>query len=78
MAEAKDILEKVNSLKSNSDSIALSKTKGTVTGAFIGMAGGLLIGFSRKYNLVTSAFIGAIIGGLLSNVLLPKNEDEDE
>lgn len=76
MAEAKELLDKVKNMKSRSDSMALKKTKGTVAGAFIGMGGGLLIGFSRGYNLLSSAFIGAIIGGLVSNLLLPKIEEE--
>jgi proteasome assembly chaperone (PAC2) family protein len=75
MAEAKELLDKMKSLKSNSDSMALKKTKGTITGAMIGLAGGLLVGFSRNYNLVSSAFVGAIVGGLVSNLLLPKTDD---
>ena len=75
MAEAKDILDKLKLLKSNSDSIALKKTKGTIVGAFIGMGGGLLIGYSRKYNLLSSAFVGALLGGVISQLLLPKIED---
>jgi len=76
MAEAKAILDKVQALKSKSDSAALTKTKGTVSGAFIGAAGGLLIGLSRKYNLVTSAFLGALVGGVVSQLLLPKIEED--
>ena len=53
MAEAKEILDKVKELKSKSDSMALKKTKGTITGAFIGVAGGLLVGFSRDYCRMT-------------------------
>jgi hypothetical protein len=75
MAEAKDILDKLKLLKSNSDSMALKKTKGTIVGAFIGMGGGLLIGYSRKYNLLSSAFIGALLGGVISQLLLPKIDD---
>jgi hypothetical protein len=75
MAEAKDILDRVKELKSKSDSMALKKTKGTITGAFIGVAGGLLIGFSRGYNLVSSAFVGALLGGVVSSLLLPKIDD---
>jgi hypothetical protein len=78
MAEAKDILDKVKQLKSNSESMALKKMKGTVSGALIGMGGGLLIGFTRGHNLVSSAFIGALIGGVISQVLLPKLNDGDE
>jgi hypothetical protein len=75
MAEASELLQKAKELKSKSDSMALKKTKGTITGGFIGMAGGLLIGYSRQYNLVSSAFIGAIIGGIVSQLLLPKVEE---
>jgi hypothetical protein len=75
MAEGKELLDKITELKSKSDSFALKKTKGTITGAFIGMAGGLLIGFSRKYNLLSSAFVGALVGGVVSRVLLPKIEE---
>lgn len=76
MAEAKEILDKVKDLKSKSDSMALKKTKGTITGAFIGVAGGLLIGMAKNYNLISSAFVGALIGGVVSNILLPKLDDE--
>jgi hypothetical protein len=78
MAEAKDILDKEKNLKSNSDSMAIKKMKGTVSGAMIGVGGGLLIGFTRGYNLVTSAFVGALVGGLISQLLLPKLDDNNE
>ena len=55
--------------------MALKKTKGTVVGAFIGMSGGLLIAYSRGYNLVSSAFVGALLGGVVSQILLPKIEN---
>jgi len=76
MAEdAAELMSRVRELKSKSESFSLKKTKGTVTGAFIGMAGGLLIGYSRQYNLVSSAFVGAILGGMASHLLLPKLDD---
>ena len=75
MAEAKELLDKVKSLKAKSDSQALKRTKGTVTGGMIGLAGGLLIGYTRGYNLVSSAFVGALLGGIISALLLPKIED---
>jgi hypothetical protein len=49
-----------------------------VSGAMIGVGGGLLIGFTRGYNLVTSAFVGALVGGLISQLLLPKMDDNNE
>jgi len=75
MSEAKAIMDKVKTLKSKSDSNALKKTKGTVAGGLIGMAGGLLIGYSRQYNLISSAFVGALLGGVISQLILPKLED---
>lgn len=75
MAEAKEILDKVKDLKSKSDSMALKKTKGTITGAFLGVAGGLLVGIAKNYNLVSSAFVGALVGGVVSNLILPKLDD---
>lgn len=75
MSEAKEILDKVKELKSKSDSMALKKTRGTITGAFIGVAGGILIGMAKNYNLISSAFVGALIGGVVSNLLLPKMDE---
>jgi hypothetical protein len=75
MAEAKEILDKLTDLKSTSNSLEMKRRKGTINGALIGMAGGLLIGFTRNYNLVSSAVVGALLGGLVATVILPKNDD---
>ena len=56
MTDAKQIMDRVKSLKSKSDSMAMKKTKGTITGGFIGMGVGLLYGIARNHNLVSSAF----------------------
>ena len=55
--------------------MAMKKTKGTITGGFIGMGVGLLYGIARNHNLVSSAFLGAILGGVVSQLILPKLED---
>jgi hypothetical protein len=75
MATAKDLLDKVSQLKSTSDTFEMKRTKGTISGAFIGMAGGLLLAYTRKYNLLTCAFIGALLGGVTAQVILPQSED---
>jgi len=75
MAEAKDILEKVKSLKSTSERLTIKRNKGVVNGAFIGMAGGLLVGFTRNYNLVSSAIVGSLLGAIVTYLVLPKNEE---
>jgi hypothetical protein len=76
MSEARGVIDKVRDLKSTSDTLSMKKTKGTITGGFIGMAAGLLYGVAKSYNLVSSAFIGAIIGGIASHLLLPKTDEE--
>jgi outer membrane lipoprotein SlyB len=71
MSEARNIIENVKNLKT-ADSMSVKKTKGTISGGFIGMGVGLLYGFTKGYNLVSSAFVGAIIGGVLTQIILPK------
>ena len=75
MAEAKEILDKLKDLKSNSNSLDMKRRKGTINGALIGMAGGLLVGLTRNYNLISSAVVGALLGGLVATVILPKNDE---
>lgn len=75
MAEAKQILEKLKTIKSSSDTFEMKRTKGTINGALIGVAGGLLIGYTRNYSLLSSAIVGALVGGILTNLILPKNDD---
>jgi len=75
MAEAKEILDKLKSLKSTSTSMEMKRRKGLINGGLIGMAGGVLIGLTRNYNLVSSAVVGALIGGLVTSVILPKSDD---
>jgi hypothetical protein len=75
MAEAKQILDKLKDLKSTSNSLEMKRRKGTINGALIGMAGGLLVGLTRNYNLVSSAVVGALLGGLVATVILPKNDE---
>ncbi|MBM3417308.1 MAG: hypothetical protein FJY17_00115 [Bacteroidetes bacterium] len=75
MSEAKEILDKLKNLKSTSTSIDMKRRKGLVNGGLIGMAGGILIGLTRNYNLISSAVAGALIGGLVTSVILPKSDD---
>lgn len=75
MAEAKEILDKLKSLKSTSTSMEMKRRKGLINGGLIGMAGGVLIGLTRNYNLVSSAVVGALIGGLVTSVILPKSDE---
>lgn len=79
MAEVKELMDKLKTLKSDSDSYKVKVTKGRVAGSLIGAGGGLLIAYTRGYSLWSSALVGALLGGLASYLLLPKgDEDEDE
>lgn len=75
MAEAKEILDKLKNLKSTSTSMEMKRRKGLINGGLIGMAGGVLVGLTRNYNLVSSAVVGALIGGLVTSLILPKSDD---
>lgn len=78
MAEAKELLDRLKSIK-NTDGNTYKRNKGTMTGSLIGACGGLIFGFTKKYNLISSTIVGALIGGLTAYILLPKDDtDEDE
>lgn len=78
MQYAKEILDRVNSVKMNAKTMKNEKNKGIISGTFIGMGGGLLLGMARQYNLVSSAIVGALFGALIVQVLLPKNEENED
>ena len=75
MSEAQAILDNVKALKSKSESMEMKKNKGTVTGSLIGMGLGLVYGLTKQYNLISSAIVGAVIGGLAAHILLPSDNE---
>lgn len=48
----------------------MTKTKGTVQGAFTGMVAGVMFGYFKEKNIYTTGFVGLIIGGVISNLLV--------
>jgi Na+/glutamate symporter len=73
--DAKAVLDDMKSKKaSDPDQLAIEKTKGTVTGMLIGAAVATYIGWRKDYSLLVSAFVGAMIGGVVSRVFLNKEE----
>jgi len=48
----------------------LAKTKGTVQGAFTGLVGGVMFGYFKGKNIYTTGFVGLLIGGVISNLLV--------
>jgi hypothetical protein len=70
---AKNILNQIGDIKKKDKSAVLNElTKGTLVGSSIGAGIGLLIGFNRKQNLLLSSFIGAVIGGGITRLLIRK------
>lgn len=76
MEEAEKIINNVRSLKSSSQSMAMKKRKGTVTVSMIGAGVGMLYGLTKNYSLISSAIVGAILGGLAAHLILPNLEEE--
>lgn len=71
MATAKEILDNVKSIKNMDTTTGITKRGVFISGA-IGAGVGLAVGYSRKYNLLISAFIGAAIFGLTANYFINK------
>jgi uncharacterized membrane protein len=76
MEQAEKIINNVKSLKSNSQSMSMKKKKGTVTGSLIGAGVGMLYGLTKNYNIISSAIVGAVIGGLATHLILPSLDEE--
>lgn len=76
MADAKALLDKMKAIK-ESDSFEQKRKNGTLNGAMIGAIGGFVFGYIKKYNLLGSVIIGALIGGMATHLLLPNTENDD-
>lgn len=48
----------------------LTKTKGTVQGAFTGLVGGVMYGYFKDKNIYTTGFVGLLIGGTTSAIMI--------
>jgi hypothetical protein len=69
MTTAKEILDSVKTPGEADTTSSLSK-KGVLTASAIGAGLGIAIGYSRKYNLLISAFAGSVLFGLVANYYL--------
>ena len=56
----------------------LNKTKGTVQGAFTGLVGGVMYGYFKSKNIYTTGFVGLVIGGVISSILIGNVSEETE
>jgi len=75
---AKQFLDKVKSSKNKSeDEYLVEKNKASVAGMVVGALLGLYVGYTKKYNVLLSTFIGGISGSLATKILLkPKKKSE--
>jgi len=79
MIVAKDFLDKAKKNKSQNESELLKdKSKAAITGLAIGGLAGLYIGYTRKYNILISVFLGGLVGSLITRALLKPKKKEDE
>jgi hypothetical protein len=78
MPDGREMLDKLKSLKDRDKNYDVQKTKATYNAAFIGLGAGLIIGFSRGYNIFTSAFVGAAIAALAAHLFIPNEENEED
>ena len=56
----------------------LNKTKGTIQGAFTGLVGGVMYGYFKSKNIYTTGFVGLVIGGVISSILIGNFSEETE
>ena len=79
MLVAKDFLDKAKKNKSqNENELLKDKSKASMTGLAIGGLAGLYIGYTRKYNILISVFLGGLVGSLLTRALLKPKKKDDE
>ena len=55
----------------------LSKTSGTIQGAFTGLVGGVMFGYFKDKNIYTTGFVGLLIGGTISAIMVGKFSKEE-
>lgn len=75
----KDIIEQNKKLiNGDRKKQLLTKTKGTIQGAFTGLVGGVMFGYFKGKNIYTTGFVGLVIGGLISSIMVGKLSNDDE
>lgn len=76
----KQILDNIKQTKSTDyDTVLMEKTRGSVLGSVVGAGMGLVYGVVRKQNLLISAFIGSLLGGVVTHYFISKKKkDESE
>ena len=55
----------------------LSRTSGTIQGAFTGLVGGVMFGYYKDKNIYTTGCVGLLIGGTISAIMVGKFSKEE-
>jgi hypothetical protein len=55
----------------------LARTSGTIQGAFTGLVGGVMFGYFKDKNIYTTGFVGLLIGGTISAIMVGKFSKEE-
>ena len=55
----------------------LSRTSGTIQGAFTGLVCGVMFGYFKDKNIYTTVFVGSLIGGTISAIMVGKFSKEE-
>ena len=76
--KADELLDKLKDIKASDNSLSQKRKKATAGAALVGAAGGALLAFNRGYNILTSVVMGAIVGGMIAHLFLPKEEEDGE
>jgi uncharacterized protein YcfJ len=66
LKEAKDIANK------DKREILMITTKASVNGAVTGLVLGLMIGYWKNKNIYITGLVGAIVGGVATNIIINK------
>ena len=68
---AKQFLNKVKASKNKSeDEYLFERNKASMAGMVVGALLGVYVGYTRKYNLLVSTFIGGLAGSIATKSLL--------
>ena len=67
---ASDILSTVTQPSGSAVKSITALSEGTITGAIIGTVGGVFYGIHQKKNLYLTGFIGMLIGGVVSRIIV--------
>ena len=74
---AKQFLSKVKSSKNKpEDEYLFEKNQASMTGMVVGALIGVYVGYTRKYNLLVSTFIGGLVGSVATKILLKPSKKQ--